>query len=359
MPLAEPLQQVDRTSVLSRGRKLTYFGGCDYFRLASHPQVLRALNDGAKTFGLNVAASRTTTGNHELYAELENELAKFFDAESALLVASGYATNLVVAQALRGEFTHVLVDERSHASVADAVQFTGAPVVTFAHRDAQSIAAHMKSLGARAKILCVTDGMFSHDGSAAPLREYLRALPRTALLLLDDAHGAGVLGAQGRGTVEHAGISRQRAVQTISLSKAFGCYGGVVLCSKKFRDQIIERSRLFNGNTPLPLPLANAALMSVRLLKQNSHWRERMNANAARVKTALRERGHKIPDAPGPIFAIHPREAADEKRIRARLLRAKVFPSFIRYAGSSGYFRFVISSEHSRAQLDAAVKALS
>jgi 8-amino-7-oxononanoate synthase len=359
MALADPLQQVDRTFVLWRGRKLSYFGGCDYFRLASHPQVLRALADGAKKFGFNVAASRSTTGNHALYAELEEELANFFGAEAALLVASGYVTNIVAAQGVNGDFSQVLIDERSHPSLMDAMRFAPADAVIFSHRNAASVAAHVMRCERDATILLLTDGMFSHDGSAAPLREYQRDLPRTALMLVDDAHGAGVLGAQGRGTIEHAGISRAQTVQTISLSKAFGCYGGAVLCSKKFRDQIIERSRLFNGNTPLPLPLANAALTSVRLLKENPEWRARMNANAAHVKSALRQAGHDIPDTPGPIIAIHPRSDPEDKRVRARLLRHKVFPSFIRYAGSRGYFRFMISSEHSRAQLNALIEALS
>ena len=111
--LAEPLQQIDRTHVLHRGRKLIYFAGCDYFRLASHPDVLRAVHTGLDELGLNVAASRKTTGNHPIYGELESSLARFFGTESALLVSNGYATNLAVAQALAGEFTHGLVDNRA------------------------------------------------------------------------------------------------------------------------------------------------------------------------------------------------------------------------------------------------------
>jgi 8-amino-7-oxononanoate synthase len=359
MPLAEPLQQLDRTFVRWRRRKLSYFGGCDYFRLASHPQVLRALEQGAKKFGLNVAASRSTSGNHALYEELEQALAEFFGAEAALVVASGYVTNIVAAQAVSENFSQVLIDERSHPSLMDALRFTRADAVIFSHRNAGSVAAHVTRGEAGAKILLLTDGMFSHNGAAAPLLEYQRALPSTALMLVDDAHGAGVLGAQGRGTIEHAGISRAHTVQTISLSKAFGCYGGAVLCSKKIRNQIIERSRLFNGNTPLPLPLANAALTSVRLLHKNPQWRDRMRANATRVKTALRAAGRQVPDAPGPIIAVTPSNAAEQKRLRARLLGHGVLPTFLRYGNSAGYFRFMISSEHTSAQLDALAKALS
>jgi 8-amino-7-oxononanoate synthase len=358
VPLAEPLQQVGRTYVLHRGRKLSYFGGCDYFRLASHPKVLRALHEGAEQFGLNVAASRSTTGNHVLFGELESAVAKFFRAPAAVLFSNGYVTNFGVCQALAGEITHTLIDARSHASVADAVRLLGCDVLTFEHRSAHDLAAQVKKLRVNARLLVVTDGMFSHDGSAAPLREYLRVLPRSALLLVDDAHGGGVLGERGGGTVEHAGVSRQRVIQTVALSKAFGCYGGAVLCSAKLRERIIERSRLFNGNTPLPLPLANAALTAVELLKRNPAWRARMNANAARVKQSLRETGREIPDNPGPIISIAPGDTAEAKRLSARLLKHGVFPSFIRYANSTGCFRFMISSEHTREQLDALVSVL-
>lgn len=355
--LAEPLQQVDRTYVLHRGRKLSYFGGCDYFRLASHPKVLRALHEGTKKFGLNVAASRSTTGNHALYGELESEVAKFFSAPASLVFSNGYVTNFGVCEALAGKITHALIDERSHSSVVGAARFLKCKTLTFRHRDANDLSAKVKQLGARAKLLVITDGMFSHDGSAAPLRDYLHVLPRSATLLVDDAHGGGVLGEQGGGTVEQAGVSRQRVIQTVALSKAFGCYGGAVLCSTKLRDRIIERSRVFNGNTPLPLPLANAALTAVGLLKQHPAWRARMNANALRVKQTLRAAGHDIPENPGPIISITPRDATEAKRLTTRLLKHRVFPSFIRYANSTGYFRFVISSEHTREQLDALVKA--
>jgi len=186
----EPLQQISRTYVRYRGRKLAYFSGCDYFRLASHPKVIAALQTGVKRYGLNVAASRMTTGNHVLYGELEAELAGFFGAQSALLVSSGYMTNLVAAQALAGSYSHALVDEGAHTSLADAARLLDCPVLRFKSRDAEALKQAVRRCGPQARLLVLTDGMFSHDGSAAPLAEYLEILPRDALLLVDDAHGA-------------------------------------------------------------------------------------------------------------------------------------------------------------------------
>src|ERR1041385_5482079 len=137
MPIAmiepEPLQQINRTYVRFRGRVLSYFSGCDYYRLASHPELKKALKIGADRFGLNVAASRLTTGNHILYRELERALTRFFGSETATLVSSGYQTNLVAAQALSGNFSHALVDEWSHPSLSDAARFLDCPVILFRH----------------------------------------------------------------------------------------------------------------------------------------------------------------------------------------------------------------------------------
>lgn len=356
----EPLQQVDRTFVRFRQRKLSYYSGCDYFRLASHPRVIAALQAGVKKYGLNVAASRLTTGNHVLYRELEAELAGFFGAERALLVSTGYSTNLIAAQALAGNFSHALIDDRAHTSLLDAARLLDCPVLCFKSRDAAALAQVVRRCGPASKLLVLSDGMFSGDGSAAPLAEYLDLLPGDALLLVDDAHGAGVLGPTGKGAVEHAGVSRRRIVQTVTLSKALGAYGGAILCTEAFRQRILDKSRMFIGSTPLPLPLANAALAALRILRANRKARQRLHANAAHVKTALRQAGLPLPEKPGPIIPLLPQRPGEAARLSRALFAAGIFPPLIKYPGGppNGYFRFVISSEHSSAQLDGLIRVL-
>src|SRR5882762_9674946 len=187
----EPLQQFDRTYVRFRKRKLSYFSGCDYFRLASHPDVIATLKEGLQKYGLNVAASRLTTGNHVLYQQLEERLAAFFGAESALLVSGGYVTNLIVAQALAGSFSHAIVDEKAHPSLWDGARMLDCPIVKLRHRDARDLEQLVRRCGPGARLMLMTDGMFAHDGSAAPLARYLEILPKDALIVVDDAHGAG------------------------------------------------------------------------------------------------------------------------------------------------------------------------
>lgn len=358
--LAEPLQQVDRTYVLHRGRRLSYFAGCDYYRMASHPDVVKAVHTGLDTLGLNVAASRKTTGNHSLYGELEKRLARFFQAESAILVSSGYMTNLAVGQALAGEFTHAVIDGRSHGCLFDAARILGCPVHEFKHRDANSARQAVRQAGRSAKVLLLTDGLFSHSGMVAPLDEYLRILPKSVTLLVDDAHSGGILGRHGRGTPEHLGVSTERIVQTITLSKAFGVYGGAVLGSQLVRRRIIERSRLFIGNTPLPLPLVAGILTSLELVRSKPDFPKRLMANTRRVKDALAAAGLSLHDGPGPIVPVTPRDDRDAARLKKALLAAGIYPPYINYLGGprDAYFRFVISSEHTREQLDSLIAVL-
>jgi 7-keto-8-aminopelargonate synthetase-like enzyme len=356
----EPLQQIDRTYVLWRGHKLSYFSGCDYFRLSSHPKVLRALVEGLERFGLTVAASRLTTGNHVLYRQLEQRLASFCGVESALLAPTGYVANLAIAQALCGQYSHVLIDEAAHVSLRDASQAMQCPVLKFKHRSVSDVASCVGRCGPGSRLILFTDGLFSRDGSVAPLNEYLRILPRDASILVDDAHGIGVLGKNGRGAAERTG-AKGRIIQTITLSKAIGVYGGAIVGSKTLRRKILRRSRLVIGSTPLPLPLVHASLRALSILKSGKALRSRLAHNAHHVRSALEKAGVSIASMPGPIICLVPNNKVAMAQMKRALYNAGIYPPFIHYPGGpqSGYFRFVISSEHSVEQLENLAKTLA
>jgi 7-keto-8-aminopelargonate synthetase-like enzyme len=189
----------------------------------------------------------------------------------------------------------------------------------------------------------------------------LRLLPKTTTLLVDDAHGAGTIGSTGCGTAEFLGVRSPRIIRTMTLSKAFGAYGGAVLGSRKLCEQVTVHSRIFTGNTPLPLPLANAALTALQIVRSDGRMRRRLLFNTRYVKAALSNAGFPVPDGPGPIVPIVPRDARHAESLRRRLLAHEIHPPFIHYPGgpASGYFRFVISSEHSAEQLDALTECLA
>lgn len=356
----EPLQIIDRTFVRCGRRTLSSFSGCDYFRLSSHPTVFNAIENGLHQFGLSVSASRTTTGNHEVYRRLEAQLANFFDAESALVVSTGYAASQIVAQTLAGAFSHALIDERAHAALQDAALLLNCPVIRFKHRDPENLSSQLNRICPASHPLVLTDGMFAYDGAIAPLKQYLKILPRDGRILVDDAHGAGVVGKTGRGALEVEGVGHSRVIQCLTLSKAFGSYGGAVLGPRSLRNAIFEHSRMFIGSTPIPLPLAYAALISVKYLQKNRAFRTRLNRNTARVKSALRNAGLTLPETSSPIIPIFLKTRRDVLALKKKLLANGIYPPLLHYPGSpaNGYFRFVISSEHTGEQLDTLIAVL-
>ena len=356
----QPLAFIGDNEVRFQGRRLLYFSGCDYFRLARHPKLAAAAITALDRDGLNIAASRATTGNHKIYARLEGELAGFFDSETAVLLPDGYFAPLAVAQALAGEFTHAFIDEFAHGALADSAQHLGCQVRSFPHRDAASLNRLLGLAGSKARPLVLTDGMFAHDGSTAPLGEYLKRLPKSGWILVDDAHGAGVLGANGRGTLEAEGVGRGHIIQCATLSKAFGAYGGVVLATRALRAKILSCSRVFIGTTPLPPPLAGAGLAALRLLRNGQRLRARLFGNLTYARTRLRAAGWMVAQTPGPIIRLAPMKDSRVEALKSRLLAAKIYPPFLKYseASADGIFRFVISSGHRRDQLDRLISVL-
>jgi 7-keto-8-aminopelargonate synthetase-like enzyme len=200
--------------------------------------------------------------------------------------------------------------------------------------------------------------MFSHNGTLAPLGEYLATLPRGSKIVVDDAHGAGTLGTSGRGTCEALGIRSDDIIQTISLSKAFGAYGGAILGPKALRQKLLKGSRILRGNTPLPLPLASAATRSLGLLRSDKTLRARLLDNTAFVKERLPAQKAEHHAELTPVVAVCPEGPAKARRLRDQLLGAGIYPTEISYVDDEAYFRFALSSEHERKQLERLVEVL-
>jgi 7-keto-8-aminopelargonate synthetase-like enzyme len=352
--LPEPIQQIDRVYALWRGRKFHYFAGCDYLGMASDPEVLQSAQTALKEQGLNVAASRKTTGNHSLYGDLEEKLRHFFGAPAAVLVSSGYLSNPALAQALKGQAEVMLLDELAHGSLQDAAELGGFQTVRFKHRNPGDFRAKIAECRGK-RVLAATDGVFALSGKIAPVADYLKSLPSDGWLLIDDSHGAGVLGGNGRGTASHFHLSDSRIIQTTTLSKAFGVYGGAILGSAEIREKIVAGSRIFTGNTPLPLPLAAAAMTAL-------DPRKNQQARAALRKRIEYFQSRWMPDWDGatPILALAPKGEREKAELLECLSEASVYPSFILYPGGpqNGCFRFAFSAEHSVEQLDALGRCL-
>ena len=342
------LVQVDPTIVEFQGRRLTYFGGSDYLRLGWHPEVRRAVQRGLRRWGLNVAAGRTTTGNHPVYGQLERLLARTFRFPAAVLTSAGYLAPLVAAQGLAGQVTHLFLADTAHGCLRDAARLLSVPIREFGGRSGATLRLELAVLPPGSRPLVMVNGLSPLDGSVSPVKELLAEVPESGWLLVDDAHGVGTLGQRGGGVLELAGVRDPRVILTGTLSKALGAYGGFVLGSRAFRNAIVAGSRVFQGNTPLPPPWASAAVRSLELLKEHgTSWRAQLDERIRYVRDAFEPTDPRR-SAVGPAFTLSPRHPRDVARLTRRLLAAGIYPSRIRYAQGPAdqFFRFALSRRH-------------
>ncbi|NLU69855.1 8-amino-7-oxononanoate synthase [Streptomyces sp. HNM0574] len=303
--------------------------GNDYLGLSRHPDVTEAAARAARHWGAGATGSRLVTGSTRLHAALEAELAEFCGFEAALVLSSGYAANLAAVTALSGPDTLLVSDAANHASLIDGCRLSRAATAVVPHADPGAVREALAGHGGPA--LAVTDSVFSVDGDAAPLPALAAACrAHGAGLLVDDAHGLGVLGAGGRGAAHAAGLAGAAdTVTTVTLSKSLGSQGGAVLGPAHVIDHLVNTARTFIFDTGLAPAATGAALAALQLLRQEPHRAGRVRTAATALHTALTEAGLRAvrPDAavvsvaaPSPEAAV--RWAAD---CRAAGLRVGCF----------------------------------
>ncbi|MEV8533361.1 8-amino-7-oxononanoate synthase [Streptomyces sp. NPDC051211] len=267
--------------------------GNDYLGLSRHPETVRGAREAAERWGGGATGSRLVTGTTELHAELEQELAAFCGFEAALVLSSGYAANLAAVTALSGRGSLVVSDAGNHASIVDGCRLSRAETAVVPHSDPDTV---RKTLAARApgtRALLVSDSVFSVDGDAAPLAGYAAVCREEgAALVVDDAHGLGVLGEGGRGALHEAGLAgAPGVVATLTLSKSLGSQGGAVLGPAKVIAHLVNTARTFIFDTGLAPAAAGAALASLRLLAREPERAGRARAVAAELYGRLTASG--------------------------------------------------------------------
>ena len=286
--------------------------GNDYLGLSRHPRVVAAAAEAAGTWGAGSTGSRLVTGTTELHATLEHELAAFTRAPAALVFSSGYLANVGVLTALGGPEVAIVSDAGNHASLIDGCRLSGSPTTVVPHRDLDKIDAALATAD-RPHRLVVTDAVFSVDGDLAPLTD-LHAVTRAhdALLVVDEAHALGVVGPQGRGAAEAAGLAGEPdVVRTVTLSKSLGAQGGAVLGDRAVTELLISTARPFIFDTALAPTSAAAALAALRVLVAEPDRPARTRANAGRLAAVVRDLGVETVD---PDAAVVPAFLGDPNR---------------------------------------------
>jgi 8-amino-7-oxononanoate synthase len=344
------------------GRWLTNFAGNDYLGLSQHFGVVDALQASASRDGVGSGASHLICGHHASHDALEKELADWLGAPRALLFGSGYLANLAVLQSLLGEDDVCVQDRLNHASLIDAARLAGCKLRRYPHADPEGALRQLRTVPEGAAMIA-TDGVFSMDGDVAPLRELsLVARVQQALIYVDDAHGVGVIGPEGRGSVAEAGLEAGGLLQLATLGKALGGYGAVVLGSEEIIGHLAETARPYIYTTALPPAQAAATHAAVKLARRD-HWRrEKLQNLIANFRQTALFRDLPLLPSTGPI---QPLMCGDEKRAvaLATALEAQGFwvPAIRPPTVPDGRarLRITLSSLHTQAEVDALIDALS
>ncbi len=349
--------------VMLGGRRLLYFGGTGYHCLQGHPALVKAAHDAMKQYGMGTGTGRTMpVGRSPVQEKLEKKAAQFLGTEDAVCIPSGYMSNSVGLAGLAGCFDRCFVDEISHYSIADAVKLTEKPVESFAHRDGDDLRKQLRNkLKGDEVPLLISDGVFPTFGELAPVDEYLEVLePYGGLLWLDDAHAVGVLGPEGRGTIDYYGLSGNNLFFCGSLAKAVGAHGGVVPGSRSFCRRIRECCGFIRGSSAISIPAAAAATAGLTFLIDNPQWRKDLAENARFVKRGICEMGISIRETPHPVIAFSLGNGETHRNVQLRLLERGISIQHSHYigAGESGVLRIVVFSQHTRRQLERLLHSL-
>jgi 7-keto-8-aminopelargonate synthetase-like enzyme len=349
------------------GRRYLYFGGTSYLGLAARPDVIEAACDAVRRYGVHSATTRAGFGTNFATLAVERRAAEFFGTEEAFYYASGYVGNHVLIQALADRFDTALIDELSHACLVEATKLTGKPIVPFRHRNVDDLQANLRSCKLKGhRPLVISDGLFAVTGAMAPLDHYCELLAQcgTATLLIDDAHGFGTVGQNGRGTLEHFGlwekINAEVKTDGLSifvsgtLSKALGGYGGILSCSVRLLDRIRETSHYFDGASAPASPVAGASAKALEIVLGEPQLRERLASNVAKLRQGLVELGLPVEDSPSPVIGLSIGNADNMRRIHQELKAAGILLPYSTYGGSGkeGILRLAVFATHSEEMLD-------
>ncbi|MFN3648303.1 MAG: 8-amino-7-oxononanoate synthase [Armatimonadota bacterium] len=347
--------------VTVEGRERIVLGSNNYLGLAEHPEVRAAAADAAEKWGAGATGSRLTTGTLTLHAELERELAALKGAEEAVLFSSGYLAAVGTIPALVGRGDLVLSDALNHASLIDGCRLSRAEVRVYRHGDAEHAAELLADRERFRRALLVTDGVFSMDGDLAPLPALCDLCEeRGAWVMVDDAHGTGVLGKRGAGTAELLGVESRVAVQMGTLSKALGAEGGFVAGSSTLAEYLRNRARSFIFSTaPAPSTVA-AALVALQVAAREPGRRARVLRGAARLAEGLRALGFDARGGETPIVPVVIGAAEEAIRVSRRLEERGVWVPAIRpptVPPGTARLRASVTASHTEADLDAVLAA--
>lgn len=349
------------TEVTVDGKPVLNLSSNNYLGLTTHPRLKEAMIAATERWGAGAGAVRTIAGTMAIHEELEARLAGFKHTEASLVFQSGFTANLGVLQVLVKEGDVIISDELNHASIIDGIRLSKAERSIFKHRDMDDLERHLVKHQDKRVRLVVTDGVFSMDGDIAPLPAIVERAERYgALIMVDDAHASGVLGQNGRGTVNHFGLDGRVDLQMGTLSKAIGVLGGYVASAQSVREFLIYRARPFLFSTSHPPGVAAACMAALDVLLEEPQRIERLWKNTGRFKQGLKRLGFDTGPSETPITPVIVGKGAVAMDLSDRLFKRGVFAQGIGFPTvpeGRARIRTIVTSAHTDAQLDRALEA--
>lgn len=364
MPI-HTLEGSQEPRTIINGKEVINIASNNYLGLANHPKLKKAAIQAIEKYGVGAGAARIICGNMPLHEELDRKIAEFKKTEAAITFQTGYVTNDGIIPSILGKDDAIISDELNHASIIDGSRMSGAKIKVYEHGNpdaAEDCLRQARDEGAR-RILLVTDSIFSMDGDIPPLPELVeRAKKFNALIMVDDAHAVGVLGAKGQGIVSHFGLYGEVDIQMGTLSKALGVMGGYIAGAKVLIDWLFRRHRpfVFSASTHTPGDVA-ACIAAFEVLEEEPERLKRLWENTEYFKTGLDELGFDTGKSETPIIPVIVGENIAASKLSERLFEEGVFTTAIVFpivARGQARLRTIMSSEHKREDIDEVLDAL-
>jgi glycine C-acetyltransferase len=346
------------------GREVINLASNNYLGLTDHPKLIAAALEATRKYGVGSGAVRTIAGTMSIHLELERRIAEFKQVEACVVFQSGFAANAGTVAAILTPEDHIVSDELNHASIVDGCRLSKAKIHVFPHKDTAAAERILTELDNQpGRKLLITDGVFSMDGDIAPLPALVEIARRHgAIMMIDDAHSSGVLGRNGRGTVDHFGVHGQVDIQVGTLSKAIGALGGYVCGSRALIEYLYHRARPFLFSTSHPPAVAASCLAAFEVLEEEPERIENLWKNTRYFKAALGEAGFHTGSSETPITPILVGEAKTAHAFSRALFEEGVFATGIGYptvAEGRARVRTIMTATHTREHIDRALEILS
>ncbi|MBI5182030.1 MAG: 8-amino-7-oxononanoate synthase [Nitrospirae bacterium] len=348
------------SKVIIDGKEVILLSSNNYLGLANHPKIKEAAKEAIDKYGAGSGAARLISGNSVLYKELEEKLAEFKNTEAALVFGSGYLANIGILSTVVGEGDLILSDELNHASIIDGCRLSRAEKIIYRHKDTRHIEDVLsKNKGRRS--LIVTEGVFSMDGDIAPLLKIIDIAKRySAMLMVDDAHGTGVLGKRGKGTAEHFGIGKGIDIHMGTLGKALGAYGAYAAGDKGLIELLINKARGFIFTTALPSSVLASAIKAIEILEEEPHLIKKLWENRDYLVNGLKVIGFNTMGCETAIIPILIGSAEKALKMSEDLFDEGIYVPAIRpptVPENTCRLRLTVMAAHTKNDLDIALKA--